>query len=261
VYRLHSRSALTEFLKRIFLQLNVPLHSFVDNYFRNGNIMELSTKKGILELNVALLTQWVGIVRKLPGDFDFVGTTTEFIDEHRGHFLPSAFFVPVRKDLKTLSDQAIKDAGTVAEFFTDMISQDHFLPYGIKKENQYSREPVDYACFELNRAVMFDPLKELNEITLRTIKLKIGLSKLVPADEFIECTEEDRLNEIIRIGFGIKNGYIDVRGPIYGYKNSVDPYFFFMMGPVMDVFLKSESFMDLYHYWSMCDWIDLVPEG
>jgi len=33
------------------------------------------------------------------------------------------------------------------------------------------------------------------------------------------------------------------------------------MGPVMDVFLKSESFMDLYHYWSMCEWIDLLPEG
>ena len=261
VYRLKSRAALTEFLKRIFLKMNVPLHSFVDNYFRNGNIMELHTKNGTLELNIDLLSQWVGVVRKLPGDFDFIGTTSEFINEDGGNFHPRAFFVPIRKDLKSLSDKAIKDAGTVAEFFSDMISQDLFTPYSITRENQYSREPIDFTCFEIARAVTFDPLKEINSLTLKMIKARIGLEKIIPNDEFIECTEEDRLTEIIRIGYGIKNGYIDVRGHLYGCKNSVDPYFFFMMGPVMDVFLKSESFIDLYHYWSMCEWIELLPEG
>lgn len=261
VYRLTSRAALTEFLQRLFLMIDVPLHSFVDNYFLNGNILELSTKKGRLELNIELITVWIGIVRTFPGDFDFIGTTTEFIQENNGLFRPSTFFVPLRKNIKILSDRAIKDAGTVAQYFTDMIADEHFTPYRPKKEDQYSREPIDYSCFEISRYVVFRPGKDIDSLTLKKIRLKIGIEKLAPNNEDVNCSEEDRLNEIIRIGYGIKNGYINVRGRLYGYNKSVDPYFFFTMGPVLDVFLKSESFLDLYHYWNMCEWIDLIPEG
>jgi hypothetical protein len=260
-YKLNTRVALNEFLTRIFLKFNLPLHQFVDNYFRNGNILELNTRKGALYLNIPLLEQWIGIERKYPGDFSFIGRTTEFLMENECKFTPSSFIVVLRSDLKNLTERSIKDAETVAQFFTDMIDDTHFLNYSTGNIIQYSREPVDYNCFELKRAVMFDPMKSIDRRTVQRIRFIIGPEKLVPMDELIESSEEDRLIEIIRIGFGIKNGYIDPRGQLYGYNKSVDPYFFFIMSPVMDVFLRSKTFMDLYHYWSMCDWMDLLPEG
>ncbi|MFN5911526.1 MAG: hypothetical protein ACK45H_09345, partial [Bacteroidota bacterium] len=119
--------------------------------------------------------------------------------------------------LKTLSPETIRDAGTVAEYFTDMISEDDFSPYNVRPEGQYSREPIDYTCFRISRAVSFEPLKDLDNKTIRKIRLKIGIEKLIPSDPYIVCSEDDRLNEIIRIGYGIKNGYINVRGQLYGY--------------------------------------------
>ena len=260
IYKLNTRVALNEFLTRIFLRVNLPLHHFVDNYFRNGNILELTTRKGAFYLNIPLLEQWIGIERKYSGDFSFIGRTTEFIRDNACEFTPSSFNIKLRYNLKNLSERSIKDAETVAYFFTDMIDETHFHSYSVGSKNQYSREPLDYNCFELNRTVLFDPIKALDSKTVKNIRLIIGTEKLVPMDELIESSEEDRLIEIIRLGFGIKNGYIDPRGSLYGYNKSVDPYFFFMMSPIMDVFLRSKTFMDLYHHWSMFDWMDLLPE-
>jgi len=94
---------------------------------------------------------------------------------------------------------------------------------------------------------MFEPMKALDRKTIYRIRLRIRPEKLVPMDELSESREEDRLIEIIRIGFGIKNGYFDLRGQLYGYNKSVDPYFFFIMSTIMDVFLLSKTFMNLYH--------------
>ena len=107
---------------------------------------------------------------------------------------------------------------------------------------------------------MFDPLKELSSLTLNKIQQKIGKQKLLPTNDFVETSEEEKFAEVIRIAFGIKNGYINPRGDLLNFSTSVDPYFFFSLTPLMNIFFNSFIFMDFYHYWSMFDWMDLLPE-
>ncbi len=53
IYRLDSRIALTEFLKRIFLKFQLPLNIYIDNFFENANILELETKEGTFNLTLS----------------------------------------------------------------------------------------------------------------------------------------------------------------------------------------------------------------
>ena len=259
IYRLDSRIALTEFLKRIFLKFHLPLNIYIDNFFENGNILELETKEGTFNLTLSCLIEWIGVKRKISGTFEFIGTTEDFTNE-KSNFKPTTFQVSLRNDLHLLPEKTFNDTTTIALFFTDMFNEIHFKKSSSAINDQYVREPLDFVCFEKTRAVMFDPLKQLSSSTLCEIQEKIGKSKLQITDEFIETSEDEKFAEIIRIAFGIKNGYINPRGHICNYSKSVDPYFFFSLTPLIDVYLNSRTFMDLYHYWSMCDWMELLPE-
>lgn len=259
VYRLNSRKAMTEFLKRIFLKFNSPLNLYIDNYFKSGTILELETQKGTFNLTLSCLAEWIGITRKLSSNFAYIGTTEDFIND-QSKYQPSSFYVSLRNDFCILPAKTMNDANTIALFFTDMFDEIYFKKSSSVINNQYVREPLDFVCFEKTRAVMFDPLKQLSASTLCKIEQKIGRTKLQLTDEFIETSEDEKFAEIIRIAFGIKNGYINPRGHLCNYSKSVDPYFFFSLTPLIDVYLNSRTFMDLYHYWSMCDWIELLPE-
>jgi len=260
VNRLRSRKSITEFLKRIFLALDLPLNTFVDNYFSNGNIIAFHTSKGILNLDIDCLKEWIGVWRKLPGEFDFMGTTEDYLKNNEEPFLPTSFRNPLRKNVELLSCQYLKDSETVALFFTDMI-EDHYFSNEIKKlKPQYSREPMDFICLEMKRIVRFNPLTSISKKSLVSIQSKIGDEKLNAKDSFSCGDAEERLREIIRIAYGIKNGYINPRGFLCDYNLSVDPYYFVSLSSMMDVYLKSRTFLDLYHYYAMYEWIDLLPQ-
>jgi hypothetical protein len=257
--RFYSRQAMAEFLKRIFLQFNVPLHSFTDNYFNNRIIFEVYTEDTVLPISISTLTNWIGITQKLPGEFDYTGTTEDYLQE-TCHHLPKVFSNQLRQQLYALSKKTIDDCETVALFFTDMIEDAHFIHPGFKNNRQYSRDAHDFICFEKNKAVMFNPLKDLCSSTIRRIELIIGERKLDAINDFAESSKEDKLEEIIRIAFGIKNGFINPRGHLFDFNKSVDPYFFFSMSPIMSVFLNSKTFLDIYHYYEMYEWMELLPE-
>jgi hypothetical protein len=112
----------------------------------------------------------------------------------------------------------------------------------------------------MKRIVRFNPLESISKKSLVTIQSKIGQGKLNAKDSFSCGDAEERLCEIIRIAYGIKNGYINPRGFMCDYNLSVDPYYFVSLSSMMDVYLKSRTFLDLYHYYSMYEWIDLLPQ-
>ena len=256
--RFYSRQAMTEFLKRIFLQFNVPLHSFTDNYFNKQIIFEVQTEDSILPISISTLTNWIGITQKLPGEFDYTGTTEDYLKDQY-HHVPKVFSNQLRQHLHVLTKKTINDCETVALFFTDMIEDEHFINPVFHAKRQYSRDEHDFICFERNKAVMFNPLIDLSSSTIRRIELIIGERKLDSINDFVEASKEDKLEEIIRIAFGIKNGFINPRGNLFDFNKSVDPYFFFSLSPIMPVFLKSKTFLDIYHYYEMYEWMDLLP--
>jgi hypothetical protein len=259
LYRLHSRRSLTEFLTRVFLVLDVPLPSIVNHYFTHGSIVELTSNAGTIALNLEQIKRWIGVTRKLPGDFDFIGTTAEFLQGQNEWIVPITIRTPIRKNMTMLSNKAITDAYTVAEFFTDKIANESFPQNMFVSNDQYAREEIDCTCFEMRRHILFNPLKELNKPTIEAIRLKIGAPKLRAAYLFSDSSEDERLAEIVRIAYGIKNGYILPMGSLENYTKQVDPYFYFSPLPIMDVFLKANSFLDLYHYFSMYEWMDRLP--
>lgn len=257
--RFYSRQAMTEFLKRIFLQFNVPLSHFTELYFGKGIIVEIQTPHSTIPISISKLTSWIGITQKLRGIFDYTGTTYDYIQE-QGHCTPSTIQNPLRKNLHVLSTKTIKDCETLALFFTDMIEEAYFINPVTTNKYQYSREPVEFICFEKNRVIHHYPLHELTSKLIRQISLIIGNEKLERQNEFISTSNEDKLEVIIRIAYGIKNGFIDPRGRIYDYNQSIDPYFHVSFAPIMPQFLASKNFIDIYHYFEMYEWIDLLPE-
>ncbi len=252
--RLYSRKSFTEFLKRIFIQLDYPLHSFTNSYFKSGNILHVENGLNSLDISIETLISWIGITIKHCGDFDFNCTTEEYLEE-KSFNEPVTINVNLRRNIHLITSKHCSDCETVALFFTDMIEEKYFISESNKK--QYAREPIDFSCFEKNRLVIFNPEKELSLLKLERIKNIIGESKL--KNEFVDVEELEVINEIIRIAYGIKHGYIHPNGRLFDFSKSVDPYFHFSLTPIMPVFLKSKTFLDIYHFYDMYEWIDLLP--
>ena len=257
-YQLNSRAAMAEFVKRIFLCIPLPLNIFVDNYFKNGTVLSLVTPQGTFEITLSVLTEWIGVQRKVPSNFEFMNTTEDFISVTTLS-QPSSFCIPIRDELTSISKKVIADTETVALFFTDIISDAHFKRTSAINPNQYMKSQNNALFFDKHKAVLFNPFDELSSTTLRKIELKIGSTKLLCTNDFIETTRKEKLEEIIRIAFGIKNGFINPRGALYNFSESVDPYYFFCLTPIMTVFLNSKTFLDIYHYYEMYEWFDLLP--
>lgn len=257
-YRLYSRRSLTEFLTRIFLQFDQPLHSFTDAYFESGNIFHLENESSTLAISIEKLISWIGVTRILCGEFDFNCTTEEYVQE-KSFTQPLAINVKLRQNLHLITPEYCSHCQTVALFFTDMIEEQFFVNHSFKKSNQYAREPIDFVCFEKKRLVFFDPEKHLSKLKSERIQELIGEKKLALKNDFIEVEKQEIVNEIIRIAFGIKHGYIHTNGRLFDFSKSVDPYFHFCLTPIMPVFLKSKTFLDIYHFYEMYEWIEILP--
>jgi hypothetical protein len=145
-YRLNSRLAMTEFVKRIFLCFDSPLHSFVDSYTENDVIFSLQTPNDLFNVTISTLKEWIGVRRKVSSNFEFINSINNFKMQPT-NFKPKSFKVPLRIDLSTITQKTISDCETVAVFFTDMISEPLFKKSN-DKPNQYMREVHSMVCLE-----------------------------------------------------------------------------------------------------------------
>ena len=261
VHRIATRNSLTEFLTRIFISLDVPLDHFVASYFKTGTIFQIKTKSGMLDVDLDLLRDLIGTTISHPGKFNYIGTSNEFTQNNGLAEWPGHFYPKVKGSLKYIDLNLLKNAQTVAQFFSDKIDERFFyVNCSIQQSGQYCRKEIDSECFEIKQAVIYEPLKKLSNATIQHISNCIGETKLNPEKNFMaDASRDERLEEVIKIAFGIKNGFINWNGHVGEYEKHVDPYFLISFIPIMDVYLESRTFMDLYHYWNMCEWMDALP--
>jgi hypothetical protein len=113
---------------------------------------------------------------------------------------------------------------------------------------------------EINQVIYYKPFNSLTEKTIHEIQKSIGYKKLDPSKNIIDNTiVEERLEDVIVLAYGIKNGFIDWNGSLIDDSLYIDPYYIISFSNTMDVFVNSKTFMDMYYYWNMFDWIDLLP--
>jgi hypothetical protein len=260
-HRITTRNSLNEFLLRIFISLDLPLKQYIDNYFTKNYIFQISTYNCKLKIDIELLKEIIGVSICSNVKFNYIGNTNEFLDSNGLKNWPKNLNPEVKKTIKDLDYEMIKNARTVAEFFSDKIEEHFFYSEeSITQKNQFCRNKITFDCMEIKKSIIYKPLKTLSTNTICLIKKSIGEKKLNASKNFIcDTTSEERLEEVIKIAYGIKNGFIDWNGYMLEYHRYVDPYYFISFTPIMDVFLNSETFMDSYHYWNMYEWIDLLP--
>lgn len=257
--QIRTRNSLTEFLKRIMLNIDCPLHAFVAHFDTHKCILECQTKLGLFRLELKNLTNWIGVSIEHAGEFDYIGTTSEYTTRFKRpenfEYLNYKFI----RNLSSYSAQHLLNAELVAQFFTDQIHPLHFSCETSNSTARYAKSPIDYDCFELSRVCIFEPFEQMDLASIGRIRCLIGESVLEKATKGLHFSKEECLNELIKIAYGMKNGYIDLRGHLFARRKSVDPYFFFSIGPVIDLFLNCKTFLELYHKCSMYEWIDFIP--
>ena len=258
-HNINTRYSLNEFLTRIFISFDLPLNHFIDNYFKTGVIFQVESNQGKLIIDVNLLQELIGLTNGLNFKFNYVGTTKEFLCQNGMSHWPKNFSPKVKRSLKELDLQVLKHAHTLAQFFTDKIEERFFEKLPLRKK-QFCRTEISFECMEIKSAVIYRPLKTLPLKTLLFIRESIGDKKLDTSTSFLEDTTiDERLEEVIIIAYGIKNGFIDWNGSMVDYLQYVDPYYFISFTAIMDVYLDAITFVDLYHFWNMYEWIDLLP--
>lgn len=261
VGKIANRNSLTEFLTRVFISFDLPLNHYTDTYFDKEIIVIINSKKGGLTIDLNLLQDLIGTTVKYSGPFNYTGTTEEFLKNNSINEWPNYDYPKMKKNINLSASEFVRNARIVAQFFTDKIHDEFFnVDYTFDPSSQFCRNSIDFECFEIKKAVFFDPLITLPKKQLDKIRDCIGPEKLKPSKNFLVDTyENERLEEVIKIAYGIKNGFINWNGHVGEYEKHVDPYFFISFTPIMDVYLKSKSFMDIYHYWNMCEWMDKLP--
>lgn len=257
--QIRSRNSLTEFLKRIMLNIDSPLHAFVAHFDTHKCILECPTKLGLFKLDLKNLTQWIGISIEHAGEFDYIGTTGEYVSRFNRPENFEYLNLKLIRNLGSFSTQHLLNAELVAQFFTDQIHGLHFSWETSNAVAYYAKSPIDFDCFELSRVHIFEPFEQMDLESIGRIRCLIGESVLEEAIKGLYFSKEESLNELIKIAYGIKNGYIDLRGYLFARRKSVDPYFFFNIGPVIDLFLSCKTFVELYHRCSMYEWFDFIP--
>ena len=260
-HNINTRNSLNEFLTRVFISMDCPLNTYIDNFFKDTIIIKIETNYGNLILDLDLITDLIGLTNGFKFKFNYVGTTEEFICQYNASDWPKSYFPKVKKTLKNLNPQEIRNARIIAEYFTDKIEDRFFISKNeYFKSNQYCRKRISFECMEINQVIYYKPFNSLTEKTIHEIQKSIGYKKLDPSKNIIDNTiVEERLEDVIVLAYGIKNGFIDWRGALIDDSLYIDPYYIISFSNTMDVFVNSKTFMDMYYYWNMFDWIDLLP--
>ena len=246
--QIRSRNSLTEFLKRIMLNIDSPLHAFVAHFDTHKCILECPTEFGLFRLDLKNLTHWIGVSIEHAGEFDYIGTTSEYVSRFNRPENFGYLKLKLIRNLSSFSAQHLLNTELVAQFFTDQIHALHFSYETSNSSAYYAKSPINFDCFE-----------QMDLASIGRIRCLIGESVLEKAIKGLYFSKEETLNELIKIAYGIKNGYIDQRGYLFARRKSVDPYFFFNIGPVIDLFLSCKTFLELYHRCSMYEWFDFIP--
>ena len=257
--QIRSRNSLTEFLKRIMLNIDSPLHAFVAHFDTHKCILECPTEFGLFRLDLKNLTHWIGVSIEHAGEFDYIGTTSEYVSRFNRPENFGYLKLKLIRNLSSFSAQHLLNTELVAQFFTDQIHALHFSYETSNSSAYYAKSPINFDCFELSRVQIFEPFEQMDLASIGRIRCLIGESVLEKAIKGLYFSKEETLNELIKIAYGIKNGYIDQRGYLFARRKSVDPYFFFNIGPVIDLFLSCKTFLELYHRCSMYEWFDFIP--
>lgn len=264
IHKFHSKEAISEFFKRLFLIQDIPLNSQVDRHFNDGILFKIDSGVHQFTLYSNQIDELIGIARKNIGSFDYTGTTKDYLGlfDRKHHSLkltlPKKF--KLREETYLISDTEIRNAEIVANVISDQLDDYKIQKIEGAKPFQYARNPIPTIYYDLYKKIEFLPSEELNSIILKTIKEHLRVPfEFTEHYRFSNPEYNARTNAVIQVAFGIKNGFLNPRGSFLDPSTSMDPYYLFDIDPIIEPLMNASSFFELYNQWEMYEWMHLLP--
>jgi hypothetical protein len=262
--KFHSREAITEFLKRLFLIQNLPLSEIIDHHFNEGILFSVASGVHHFTLYSTQLDSLIGVSRKIVGHFDYKGRTEDYLGifdrnkkELRAQFPSELSF---KENLYITTAIEIRNAEIFASVLTDQLDKYKIENIESLKPTQYSRKALKTNYYDIYRKVSFNPIRAIHSEKLKTIK-NLLREPFEYTDEYIHSspTFEEWSNAVIQVAYGIKNGYINARASIHNQCEALDPYYQFDLDPIFEDLNYADSFYEVYNKWQVYEWMNLVP--
>ena len=171
VHKFYSRSAISEFIKRLILIQDIPLNFIVDRFYNEDILFELNAGIHHLTLSSRKLDDLIGLERKMGHPFDYTGKTEDFLGMFdRKHLalkltLPKTF--KLRAETYRIPTLEIRNAEIVANVITDQLNAYNIEKIEGSKPFQFARTPIKTDYYDLYLKTQFNPYLALSNHTMK----------------------------------------------------------------------------------------------
>ncbi len=261
VYKLVTRNSFNEFIARNVILSYKNINDFIEKYDKTGIILSFESNDIKFELKLEDLINFIGFCPYKQNIFNYTWTQKQFIN----NFFPYHFknFKNSLKDRLITNNYLIRLNVKVKEI-TDSIDENIFT-----NANKHcpSAKVAIFDCEDLDKIFSFYGPANLSEENYFLI-----LEHLLNKTDYYHFNNDmdeaytnemfgkiDCANEIIAIGYAVKNGIISPKAIIGKIDYNSNPFYEINQFRLIDDFINESSFETLLQKWNFEKWKDLLP--
>lgn len=261
VYKLVTRNSLNEFIARHVILSHEDIHEFIEKYDETGIIISFESDDKKFELKLEDLINFIGFCPFKYIIFNYNWTQKQFIDEFFPHH-----FTKFKNSLKDrlITDDYLNKLNVKVKEITDAIDENIFTASNTDC-------PLDkvaiFDCKDSDKLFsVYGPSILSEEDYLFILKHLLKKSEYYHfkndtdeayTDEMFE--KIDLADEIIRIGYAVKNGFISPKAIIGKIDYNSNPFYEINQFRLIDDLINESSFETILQKWNFDKWKDILP--
>ena len=261
VYKLVTRNSLNEFIARHVILSHEDIHEFIEKYDETGIIISFESDNKKFELKLEDLINFIGFCPFKYIIFNYNWTQKQFIDEFFPHH-----FTKFKNSLKDrlITDDYLNKLNVKVKEITDAIDENIFTASNTDC-------PLDkvaiFDCKDSDKLFsVYGPsiLSEEDYLFILNHLLKKSEYNHFKNDTDQAYTDKmfdkiDLANEIISIGYGVKNGYISPKAIIGKINYDSNPFYEVRHFKLLEDYINESTFETVLQKWNFDKWKDILP--
>lgn len=261
VNKLQTKTSLNEFISRLILLTNNDFEEFIEKYEKTGVLVSIEIDNQQFDLKVEDFLSYIGLCSNKNEFFNFDGTQIQFLSNYK----PFRYF-KLKTNLKKpkINHSFLTQVKLKVSEITDIIDDSIFNELN---SNCPAEKTHLFECKDFEQMFSFYGSSELSVDDYLTI-LEYLLNK-TDYNHFKNDTDEaytdemfekiDLADEIISIGYAVKNGIISPKAIIGKIDYNSNPFYEINQFRLIDDLINESSFETILQKWSFDKWKDQLP--
>ena len=261
VHKLVTRNSLNEFIARHVILSHKDIHEFIEKYDETGIIISFESDNKKFELKLEDLINFIGFCPFKYIIFNYNWTQKQFIDEFFPHH-----FTKFKNSLKDrlITDDYLNKLNIKVKEITDAIDENIFTASNTDC-------PLDkvaiFDCKDSDKLFsVYGPsiLSEEDYLFILNHLFKKSEYNHFKNDTDQAYTDKmfdkiDLANEIISIGYGVKNGHISPKAIIGRINYDSTPFYEVRHFKLLEDYINESTFESILQKWNFDKWKDILP--